>query len=291
MAPVNVQWPRLELSESSAPAYLTVSDTSEGNVTPHYNVSGASTSLYWSNGPGRSPTIDGSILHDDPTAGWTASGEYLFELGTPDNNHYRIRRYPAASVHRQEGQTLLPELDQQVAAASPAGFAMRRGATFEVDPVSGDLAITEAWSDVTTPRPTTSLLFWFRRSGSSYSSKLISQDEATIVVGIALFGGRAVLASLAHVRVLNSSGTTLARFTPDATIRRILKLLAADPRSVYVAVDYAGGGGGVLALRTSDLVEMARYDTEDSVGSLAFVGDKLVFGAESTLTVASPRCE
>ena len=285
VSPLDLEWLRLDVTDLAAPAFLTISDSISGPVA------GPLTTLLRMDDAGL-PRVVGSIANDDAAGPWEAAGSSIFQLSGTGTADLRLRRFPTSSITSTSAQQLDPNLDQVLTTAFPAALDLRKASLFSFDVNSGDLVVVESRVNSSTSGSETPILSAFAANGSTFERRFSQTLAAGIVTRIAMVKGRSVLLVNQRLRVVDRDGTARSVADTDSTIAAIDDLLLLDEKKLVLAVSFSvpARSKGVVILRTDDFSESARYVTSDSVTSFAEVGDSLVFGAKSSLSIATPAC-
>lgn len=277
--PVGRAWPALELSGTGRPAPLLLPvSTRTGNLNAQ------SLQLLWS-APDDLASASGAITAVSGTSRWATAGEYVVELVDTAKESYRVRRLRASSLLDLDGRPPSPELDQVVSALA-ATADERVGTWFDMDAVSGRLAILEQrrrqGADAASADFTYLGVYALSASGYRLAFSRPASPEQPVGVGVA--GDRVVWATARSLTVFGPDGEVVASLVSDAgpVADRLLRL---DGKHVYVVT-----GARVRVLQTTDLTELASYATPEPVTSMAVTGRHLVFGMPGGVAIASPAC-
>jgi hypothetical protein len=223
----------------------------------------------------------------------------LYQLSREPGNTYRLRRYSLGGAGVRKSLALIAE--SRVAFA-PSDLVEPIHYWFAIDEDTGAIALLE----IGAPNASPSVLHWLASPDANaalQSSELQElgshrTERSTGIADVGFRHGRVAVVEGFAARVFSltdgkielvAEGAPWAGATP---IRYPFETLVDfDGKDLYVVErDYEMGLLGLSVYDATSFEQRARYRTPSWPRSLARVGDKLVIGGDTTLTIAAPAC-
>jgi hypothetical protein len=286
VSPMELNWLRLDVTDPNAPNFVTVKDATYGAVA------GSITSLLRAS-PGGLPAQSGSIINDDAAGTWISSGKFMYQLKpTSSTAAFRIRRFSAAALTQSERQTLVAELDQTITTEPPAALDGRWSPSFSVDAQNGELVILEPRDNTSDHSKGAPVVSGFSLKNGTYERRYSKAFDPGTGTAVRTASGNTVLLVGNYPVTIDSAGNTRSIAVNDNSGLSYNNILYLDDKKLVLAVSWRVPQvtDGVLILRVGDFAEITRYATREPALSFAEVGGSPVFGARSSMVVATPIC-
>lgn len=283
VSPLTLEWLRFDVTAPTSAAILSVDSIAKPLEAPFISVMRVGSSGV--------AELFGSILNDQVSSTWYATGANLYELDASGTLDFRLRRFAAGAIVQASAQQLTPNLDQPLATLPEAALDSRGRALLGVDAVTGDIAVLEQRSSSADKR-IEAIATMFSPNGDGFERRFSKSLGIGFPNSVAIANRRLAAVVSGELVVCDGDGSVTQVTFNEGNSFEVEEVIHLDERALVLAVAWGAptSSAGVMILRPDDLSEISRYTTRESVTSYAEIDSHVVFGMPSTVAVATTKC-